>query len=74
MAVEECKPTKEGIEERETILNYLEMEFRKTYPNSRLCAYGSFYNGFGLQHSDLDICVLLELNVCIRFWSFLSII
>ncbi|CAF1149872.1 unnamed protein product [Rotaria sordida] len=59
---EECKPTKEGIEERETILNYLEMEFRKTYPNSRLCAYGSFYNGFGLQHSDLDICVLLELN------------
>ncbi|CAF4781248.1 unnamed protein product [Rotaria sp. Silwood1] len=52
--LEKYKPTKECIEKRETILNYLETEFRKKYPNCSVRAYGSFYNGFGFQLSDLD--------------------
>ncbi|CAF1357778.1 unnamed protein product [Rotaria sp. Silwood1] len=53
--LEKYKPTKECIEKRETILNYLETEFRKKYPNCSVRAYGSFYNGFGFQLSDLDL-------------------
>ncbi|CAF3947268.1 unnamed protein product [Rotaria sordida] len=59
---QECKPTKEDIAKRETLLNYLEREFRQKYSNCNIRAFGSFYNGFGLQQSDLDVCVLLELN------------
>ncbi|CAF3709399.1 unnamed protein product [Rotaria socialis] len=59
---EECKPTNEDIRKREAILKYLEVEFRKKYPNCHVSAYGSFYNGFGFRQSDLDICVLLDLN------------
>ncbi|CAF1021724.1 unnamed protein product [Rotaria sp. Silwood1] len=54
--LEKYKPTKECIEKRETILNYLETGFRKKYPNCSVRAYGSFYNGFGFQLSDLDTC------------------
>ncbi|CAF1482775.1 unnamed protein product [Rotaria magnacalcarata] len=59
---EESKSNNEDIRKREAILKYLEIEFRKKYPNCHVSAYGSFYNGFGFRQSDLDICVLLDLN------------
>ncbi|CAF2753486.1 unnamed protein product [Rotaria sp. Silwood2] len=62
---EQGKSTKESIKTRENIINYLEIEFRKMYPNCRMRGYGSFYNGFNFHQSDLDVCILLELNVCI---------
>lgn len=60
---DECKMTNEDTEQRETILAFLEKEFRKIYPHCRVYPTGSFKNGFGFRQSDLDICVQLETNV-----------
>ncbi|CAF3332137.1 unnamed protein product [Rotaria socialis] len=59
---EQGKLTRESIKTHENIINYLEIEFRKMYPSCRMQGYGSFYNGFDFHQSDLDVCVLLELN------------
>ncbi|CAF1521748.1 unnamed protein product [Adineta ricciae] len=58
----QCKPTKQDAKNRQDILNYLQTEFRKSYPSCSVHAYGSSLNGFGLRQSDLDICVLLTDN------------
>ncbi|UJR11522.1 hypothetical protein I4U23_015703 [Adineta vaga] len=59
---EQCKPTKLDRKNRQNILNYLRIEFEKSYPSCSVHAYGSSHNGFGLRQSDLDICVLLKDN------------
>lgn len=64
--VGDCKPTAIDIETRETILRYLQAEFKRKYVNCRVCAFGSFYNGFGFQQSDLDVCVQIDMSVRIR--------
>lgn len=64
--IAESEPIEEDINQRKQITSYLEMEFKKKYPTCRVCPYGSFYSGFALRQSDLDICVVLELKVW--FW------
>ncbi|UJR24938.1 hypothetical protein I4U23_006302 [Adineta vaga] len=54
------KPTKMNIENRQDILVQLEKQFKKDYPNCNLHAFGSFYNGFGFAHSDLDVCIVFK--------------
>lgn len=69
MNLESCKPRRIDIENREKILNQLQKQFEKDYPDCSLHAFGSFYNGFGFQKSDLDVCIVFkdqrEENVCI---------
>jgi DNA polymerase sigma len=64
-----CKPTTNDIDKRTKILTSLEKQFQKDYPECNLHAFGSFYNGFGFQQSDLDVCIVFkderEHNVCI---------
>lgn len=63
------KPKAQDKENRQKILNQLEKQFQKDYPDSNLHAFGSFYNGFGFRQSDLDVCIVFkderEQNVCI---------
>ncbi|CAF1021216.1 unnamed protein product [Adineta ricciae] len=54
------KPTKKSIENRREILQQLESQFKKDYPDCSLHAFGSFYNGFGFVHSDLDVCLVFK--------------
>ncbi|XP_013381617.1 terminal uridylyltransferase 4-like, partial [Lingula anatina] len=50
-------PTDREVNERNQILRELEDYIREQYPNARLQLFGSSCNGFGFQHSDLDICM-----------------
>ena len=63
------RPIRQDIENRQQILNQLEKQFQKDYPDCNLYAFGSFYNGFGFSQSDLDVCLVFkderEQNVCI---------
>jgi len=69
--LDRCKPEQIDIDNRGQILKQLENQFRKDYPECSLHAFGSFYNGFGFQQSDLDVCIVFkderEQNVCILF-------
>ncbi|CAF4276497.1 unnamed protein product, partial [Adineta steineri] len=70
MFPDQCKLSKEDIEKRDEILNYLQKAFEKCYPLCSVRGSGSAYNGFGFRQSDLDVCVLLkdqteELNIII---------
>ncbi|CAF5077017.1 unnamed protein product [Rotaria sp. Silwood1] len=60
--VDESQMANEDVEQREKILTCLEKEFQKLYPGCRVHSTGSFKNGFGFQHSDLDVCIELEMN------------
>ncbi len=72
--LDRSKPKAIDIENREQILNQLEKQVRKDYPDCNLHAFGSFYNGFGFQQSDLDVCIVFkderEQNVCILLACF----
>ncbi|CAF0961898.1 unnamed protein product [Rotaria magnacalcarata] len=54
------KPRPRDIENRQQILNQLEKQFQKDYPDCNLYAFGSFYNGFGFSQSDLDVCLVFK--------------
>ena len=57
---ERCKPTEIDIENREKILEQLQKQFERDYPDCNLHAFGSFYNGFGFRQSDLDVCIVFK--------------
>lgn len=59
-SLERCKPTEMDIENREKILQQLQRQFEKDYPDCDLHAFGSFYNGFGFRQSDLDVCIVFK--------------
>lgn len=67
--LERCQPTIDDIKKREEILNELQREFEKDYPDCSLHAFGSFFNGFGFRQSDLDVCIVFkeqrEKHVCV---------
>lgn len=69
MSLDRSKPRPIDIENRKNILNQLQKQFEKDYPDCSLHAFGSFYNGFGFRQSDLDVCMVFkdqrEANVCI---------
>lgn len=73
--LDRCQPTKTDIEHRETILEELQKQCRKDFPLCDLHAFGSFYNGFGFRHSDLDVCIVFkderECNVSLGHRPFL---
>ncbi|CAF1174331.1 unnamed protein product [Adineta steineri] len=56
----QSKPSNSDIENRQEILNQLEKQFKKDYPDCNLHAFGSFYNGFGFHQSDLDVCIVFK--------------
>lgn len=60
MNLDRCKPKKNDIENRENILAQLRERFEKDHPDCQLHAFGSFYNGFGFQKSDLDVCLVFK--------------
>jgi DNA polymerase sigma len=55
-------PTREQLQSRAQNLYRLEGLVRSLYPRAALQLFGSSANGFGLASSDMDICLLLELN------------
>ncbi|KAL3194915.1 hypothetical protein MRX96_045827 [Rhipicephalus microplus] len=55
-----CTPDPEEEACREKVLHELESFIRQKYKDARLALYGSSCNGFGLIHSDLDICLTFE--------------
>lgn len=58
--LERCRPNKNDIDNRKQILSHLEQQLQKDCPECRLHAFGSFYNGFGFQQSDLDVCLVFK--------------
>ncbi|CAF0986945.1 unnamed protein product [Adineta steineri] len=59
---ERYKPTSNDIENRKQLVRQLQIQYQKVYPGCKLHAYGSFCNGFGLQQSDLDVCIHIKEN------------
>ena len=75
--LDRCKPKPVDIEHRQRILAQLREKFDKDHPDCQLHVFGSFYNGFGFQKSDLDVCLVFkderEQKVCFIQLSFSSI-
>ncbi|XP_049844955.1 terminal uridylyltransferase 7-like [Schistocerca gregaria] len=60
--LENFSQTQKQIDLRKSIVMDLEQYISKLYPNVKLELFGSSCNGFGLQNSDLDICLTLKGN------------
>lgn len=58
--LERSKPKQKDIDDRNAIVKQLEEQILKEYPECELRVFGSFYNGFGFQHSDLDVCLVFK--------------
>lgn len=56
------EPRQEEIEERDRIVADLQFYIRQFFQGVTLKLFGSSANGFGFQHSDLDICLTFEGN------------
>ncbi|XP_076069141.1 terminal uridylyltransferase 7-like isoform X2 [Oratosquilla oratoria] len=59
---QDYEPSENEIKERDQIVNDLECYIRLFCEGASLKLFGSSANGFGFQHSDLDICLTFEDN------------
>lgn len=52
----------QDIQARDDICTEIEVYIRKLYPTAKLELFGSTRNGFGLNDSDMDMCLTFEDN------------
>ena len=53
-------PTQDFQSMRNTVIEYLQKLIQKYFPDSELLKYGSSDNGFCLQSSDIDLCLVID--------------
>jgi DNA polymerase sigma len=58
---ESLKPSEEHKSKQSQLIDSLAKSVSKEWPNARLHLYGSCANSFGTSHSDVDVC--LEIDV-----------
>ena len=56
------EPSTQELNERDQIVSDLQRYISQYFPKAELQLFGSSTNGFGFQHSDLDICLTFSDN------------
>ncbi|PNT65759.1 hypothetical protein BRADI_3g02160v3 [Brachypodium distachyon] len=59
---ESLKPSEEHKSKQTQLIDSLAKSLSKEWPNARLHLYGSCANSFGTSHSDVDVCLEIEIG------------
>lgn len=59
---ESLKPSEEHKSKQKQLVDSLAKSVRKEWPNAELHLYGSCANSFGTSHSDVDVCLEIEIG------------
>lgn len=59
---ESLKPSEEHKIKQQQLLDSLTKSISKEWPNAQLHLYGSCANSFGTSHSDVDVCLQMEIG------------
>ena len=70
---EQCEQDSNEIKEREEIVKEIEDYVIQLWPRAKLELFGSSCNGFGIQSSDIDMCLILDEKVIISIDMYMII-
>ena len=59
---ESLKPSEEHKSKQQQLVDSLAKSVNKEWPNAQLHLYGSSANSFGTSHSDVDVCLEMEIG------------
>uniref|UniRef100_A0A453N0S8 Poly(A) RNA polymerase mitochondrial-like central palm domain-containing protein n=1 Tax=Aegilops tauschii subsp. strangulata TaxID=200361 RepID=A0A453N0S8_AEGTS len=59
---ESLKPSEEHMSKQSRLIDSLTKSVTKEWPNAQLHLYGSCANSFGTSHSDVDVCLEIEIG------------
>jgi DNA polymerase sigma len=59
---ESLKPSEEHMSKQKQLVDSLAKSVSKEWPNAQMHLYGSCANSFGTSHSDVDVCLEMEIG------------
>lgn len=59
---ESLKPSEEHMSKQSQLIESLTKSVSKEWPNAQLHLYGSCANSFGTSHSDVDVCLEIDIG------------